>query len=44
MKNLALLGASLALAGVEEPWPAALPEVMPRGAKRVLKSVKKLVA
>jgi uncharacterized membrane protein YphA (DoxX/SURF4 family) len=43
-KNLALLGASLALAGVEEPWPAALPEGKPSSAGRVLKSVKQLVA
>jgi len=43
-KNLALLGASLALAGVEEPWPAALPVQAPRTARRILKSAKRLVA
>lgn len=43
-KNLALLGASLALAGVEEPWPAAVPEAAPRATGRVPKSVKRLVA
>ncbi|HZU28872.1 MAG TPA: DoxX family protein [Bryobacteraceae bacterium] len=29
MKNIALLGAAVALASVEEPWPASVP--MPRG-------------
>jgi len=43
-KNLALLGAALALAGVEEPLPAAVPQVTPRTARRVIRSVKRLVA
>lgn len=44
-KNLALLGAAIALAGVKEPWPAALPEVLPRDARRALRSVtRQLVA
>ncbi len=43
-KNLALLGAALALAGVEEPWPAAVPNEMPRAARRVIRSAKKLIA
>jgi hypothetical protein len=28
-KNLALVGASLALMGVEEPWPASVPVGQP---------------
>ena len=43
-KNLALLGAALALAGVEEPWAAAVSVEAPRAATRVLKSAMKLVA
>lgn len=31
-KNMALLGGALALLGVEEPWPASLPQVLPGGA------------
>ena len=27
MKNLALAGAAMAMAGVEEPWPASVPEL-----------------
>lgn len=43
-KNLALLGAVLALAGVEEPWAAAVSQEAPRVATRVLKSAMSLVA
>ena len=44
-KNLALLGAAIALGGVKEPWPAAVPEVLPRDARRALRSVtRQLVA
>jgi uncharacterized membrane protein YphA (DoxX/SURF4 family) len=39
MKNMALLGAALALAGVEEPWPASLtfgrPDLLTRARKVV---------
>jgi len=30
-KNLAMLGAALALMGVEEPWPASVPVAQPEG-------------
>ncbi|HLG97539.1 MAG TPA: DoxX family membrane protein [Bryobacteraceae bacterium] len=44
-KNLALLGAAMALAGIEEPWPAAVPEVLPRSARRAIGSTtRKLIA
>jgi uncharacterized membrane protein YphA (DoxX/SURF4 family) len=32
-KNMALLGAALALAGVEEPWPASIPIGRPQGVR-----------
>lgn len=34
-KNLALAGGALALAAVEEPWPASVPVAQPSVAKRV---------
>jgi putative oxidoreductase len=34
-KNLALLGAALALMGVEEPWPVSLPVAQPRAVERM---------
>jgi hypothetical protein len=36
-KNMALLGAALALMGVEEPWPASLPAAQPRNLGKVIK-------
>lgn len=43
MKNLALAGAAMALAGVEEPWPASVPELKNtdpiKHAKRFLRDV-----
>ncbi len=35
MKNMALLGAALALMGVEEPWPASVPVAQPSPLRRV---------
>ena len=44
-KNLALLGAAIALAGIEEPWPAAVPGAHPTSARRAVQSAsKRLVA
>ena len=34
-KNMALVGAALALMGVEEPWPASLPVGQPRQTRRL---------
>lgn len=42
-KNVALLGAALALAGVEEPWAAAVSQEAPRAATRILKNALSLV-
>jgi len=39
-KNMALLGAALALMGVEEPWPVSVPVAPPRGAKRLAAAVR----
>jgi hypothetical protein len=42
MKNLALAGAALALAGVEEPWPGSVPALKAspiKRAKRFLRDV-----
>ncbi|MCU1269377.1 MAG: DoxX subfamily [Acidobacteriaceae bacterium] len=43
MKNLALAGAAMALAGVEEPWPASMPVLKKsnpiKRAKRFLRGV-----
>jgi hypothetical protein len=35
MKNMALLGAAIALAGVEEPWPASLSRKRPSTIERI---------
>jgi hypothetical protein len=40
MKNMALLGAAMALMAVEEPWPGSVEELKPsarRSAKRFLR-------
>ena len=42
LKNMALLGAALALAGVEEPWPMALTET--KKAKRLLRIARRKLA
>lgn len=40
-KNIALAGGAIALAGVEEPWPASVPVLQPKGSsvKRFLREV-----
>jgi len=43
-KNMALLGAALALMGIEEPWPASVPEAKPREVKRLVKRLRKQLA
>ena len=43
-KNMALLGAALALMGVEEPWPASLPAAEPRKLGKVIKFARKKLA
>jgi putative oxidoreductase len=43
-KNMALLGAALALLGVEEPWPASLPVAQPEFTGRERKPVKRRLA
>ena len=35
VKNMALLGAALALMGIEEPWPASVPVAQPGRLERV---------
>jgi uncharacterized membrane protein YphA (DoxX/SURF4 family) len=42
-KNMAMVGAALALMGVEEPWPVSLPVAQPRHAK-LLKFVRQRAA
>lgn len=43
-KNLALLGAALALMGVEEPWPVSVPLGQPSGVKAAVRSMLHKVA
>jgi putative oxidoreductase len=43
-KNMALLGAALALLGTEEPWPASVPVPRPTSAQRVRKAIHALAA
>jgi uncharacterized membrane protein YphA (DoxX/SURF4 family) len=43
-KNMALLGAALALLGVEEPWPASVPVAQPSRTERVLHFARRLAA
>jgi len=42
-KNLALLGAALALMGVEEPWPVSLPVPVPDATRRLSQSARRLL-
>jgi len=44
MKNVALLGAALALMGVEEPWPVSVPVGQPEPAERIRRFGRKSVA
>jgi putative oxidoreductase len=43
-KNMALLGATLSLMGVDEPWPASVPVAKPAPHQRVLQFARKLAA
>jgi putative oxidoreductase len=43
-KNLALLGATVALAGVDEPWEASVPVAQPSRLERVRRVVRKSIA
>lgn len=43
-KNMALLGAALALMGVEEPWPASLPVAQPNALERARRFARRRVA
>ncbi|HLH06773.1 MAG TPA: DoxX family protein [Terriglobales bacterium] len=43
-KNMALLGAGLALMAVEEPWPASVPVAQPSTIERIRRVVRKGVA
>jgi putative oxidoreductase len=43
-KNMALLGAALALAGVEEPWPAGISLEKPKPLARIMEFARRLAA
>jgi putative oxidoreductase len=43
-KNMALLGGALALAGVEEPWPASVPVAQPKPIDRPRRLARRRVA
>jgi putative oxidoreductase len=43
-KNMALAGAALALAGVEEPWPVSLSRRKPSGLERLRRMARKSIA
>jgi hypothetical protein len=43
-KNMALLGAALALMGVEEPWPASVPIAQPDFYQRMSQGLKRVAA
>lgn len=43
-KNMALLGASLALLGVKEPWPASLPVRQPGPVEKAVRFASRLAA
>jgi uncharacterized membrane protein YphA (DoxX/SURF4 family) len=43
-KNMALLGAALALMGVEEPWPASVPVAKPNFYQQMSQGAKKIAA
>lgn len=44
MKNMALLGAALALMGVEEPWPVSVPIAQPKDKRQLAESARKWAA
>jgi hypothetical protein len=43
-KNLALLGAALALMAVEEPWPVSVPVAQPSVADRARRVARRIAA
>jgi putative oxidoreductase len=43
-KNMALLGAALALMGVEEPWPVSVHQEEPSAPAKVIQMARRLVA
>jgi putative oxidoreductase len=43
-KNLALLGAALALMAVKEPWPLSVPVAQPRATERVKRIGRRIAA
>lgn len=43
-KNMAILGAALALLGTEEPWPISVPIGQPDVSERVRRFVRKVAA
>ena len=44
MKNMAMLGAAMALMGVEEPWPISVPLLQPTKARRIAEFARKWAA
>ena len=44
MKNTAMLGAALALLGMEEPWPMSVPVVQPKPLERVRRFTRDIAA
>jgi len=42
-KNMALLGGSLALMGIEEPWPASVPAARPSRRERIRKLAREVL-
>ena len=44
MKNLAMLGATLALLGMEEPWPVSMPIGQPKPLERVRRFAREIAA
>ncbi len=43
-KNMALAGATLALAGVEEPWPVSLSQKRPTAMQRIRRATRECIA
>lgn len=43
-KNMALVGGAVALAGVEEPWPASVPVAQPGKMERIKRVIKREIA
>ena len=44
VKNMALLGAALAMMGIEEPWPASVPVAQPSRMQRVRRFARQRLA